>query len=397
MRANFTYLYQIKSSKNYFFRIRSNIFKNLCNYPLVSGHFVASLKTARLDEALWLATFIKRHIMEDVQMMTQRISNIQLNALRNMHGMIDSTRLDIDFRAFIKNSFNHWLESGKRMIQLGVISSEHLATLRTVPEQTILQLFDTESANEIPVTVHQDTVKRFETEAHRLGAPLNPRKQEALMVNRLIAEFQKLARKHDNFEPAMVSDTPDADFLEGFEFLQLMETLKHFTASFRRAERKVESERNAHLHLGTCIDQFCVGKFQEVDSSAQQQYRTSFKMLRDLLGEDLLVTTVDRECVLRVREHVQSLPSGRQKRGQATTLSVKSVNKYISNCHSLFEWLIETKKCIRDNPFSGMMLKLRENLHQDKRRQFTLDEISAITKYQIESTLEAKTFRDAAM
>ena len=175
MRANFTYLYQIKSSKNYFFRIRTNIFNILCNYPLTSAHFVASLKTPLLDEAAWLASFIKRKLMEDVKMHTQTLNNIQIKALAQLSHDISSIQLELELNRFLKQSFNHWLNVGKKMIQLGVISPEALGELRTVPDATIKNAFSHGLDDEIPITVQSSTLKVFEAESQRLGSSLAPR------------------------------------------------------------------------------------------------------------------------------------------------------------------------------------------------------------------------------
>ncbi|CAI4156879.1 hypothetical protein ALT717_210005 [Alteromonas macleodii] len=57
------YLYRIKNSKNYYFRIRKNlVFQKLSYLTLDSSHFVASLKTSKFDEAMWLAQFIVKRL-----------------------------------------------------------------------------------------------------------------------------------------------------------------------------------------------------------------------------------------------------------------------------------------------------------------------------------------------
>lgn len=396
MRANFTYLYQIKSSKNYFFRIRSNIFNILCNYPQGSGHFVASLKTPVLDEAVWLATFIKRKIMEDVKMHTQTLNNIQLKALAQFNHDSDSIRLEQDLNRFLKESFTHWLNIGKKMIQLGVISPQALGELRTVPDATIKNAFQQSMDDEVPVTVNTSTLKAFESESQRLGGSLTPRRDEALMVNRLIAEFQKLARKNEQYDPDMVSESPVTMPVEGVEFLHLLETMKRFTASFRRAERKVETKKNQHLLLSNCMQQFYDLKAAHLGASSQQQYATSFKILRDFLGSDMLITEIDKQTVVRIQAHLQKLPSGREIRGKQETISVKSINKYLSNYRSLFSWLIEKMELVSNNPFSQMSIKLKKGQHQNKRRKFKSDEIQQILSYQPRRKNEADGFRDAA-
>ncbi len=396
MRANFTYLYQIKSSKNYFFRIRSNIFNILCNYPRTSGHFVASLKTPLLDEAMWLSRFIKRKITEDVQMHTQTLNTIQIKALAQLSHDISSIQLELELNRFLKQSFNHWLQVGKKMIQLGVISPEALGELRTVPETTIKNVFSHGMNDEIPITVQSSTLQRFEAESARLGGSLTPHRDEALMVNRLIAEFQKLARKNEQYDPDMVSATPGIEPIEGVEFLHLLETMKRFTASFRRAERKVETKRNQHLLLSNCMQQFYDLKVAHLGASSQQQYATSFKILRDFLGSDMLVTEIDKQTVVRIQSHLQKLPSGRVIRGKPETLGVKSINKYMSNFRSFFTWLIEQMQLVSTNPFAQMSIKLKKGQHQNKRRKFKPAEIQQLLAYQPRRKNEADGFRDAA-
>lgn len=396
MRAQFTHLYRVKSSKNYFFRIRTNFFKKMSNHSFASEHFVASLKTKVLDEALWLASFIKRKIMEDVKMHTQTLNNIQIKALAQLNHDIDSIQLEIELNRFLKDSFNHWLQVGKKMIQFGVIAPGALAELRTVPEATIRETFDDNMGDEIPVTVHSRTLWAFEAESKRLGGSLEPRRDEALMVNRLIAEFQKLARKQDRYDHEMVSATPVTDPIEGVEFLQLLETMKRFTASFRRTERKFKTERNVNLQLSVCIENFCKSKFKEVGYSAQQQYKKSFDVLCSILDPTYLVTELDRQIAIKVKNKIMELPSGRTVRGKKTTLSVKSVNKYLTNYFTFCAWLVDSMQLITSNPFSNMQLSLKEAKHQAKRRQFSLTEISRLLSYSPSDKREAADFRDAA-
>ncbi|WP_019676064.1 site-specific integrase [Arsukibacterium perlucidum] len=405
MRAQHTYLYRVKGSKSFYFRIRGTFLEKICHHPVGSEHFVASLRTEHMDEALWLSKFIKRKLIQELTMFAERtftqkirITTIQANAIADLARMFNpqEEELKLKLKAFLKESFSKWLVTGKTMFQLGAIEPAQLSSLRTVPDATIKECFESGSVTEKHPSIHSTTLKVFEHSAKTLGSELNPWREEALMSNRLIAELQKLHRQHENYEPGMISESPEFEFREGMEFLQLISTLRDFTAFFRRSERTATIKRDKHLQLAVCIDNFCTSKFAEVGLSAQSQYKKSFEVLQNVLGSTFLVSELDRQAAMSVKNHIIGLPSGRTVRGKAKTLSVKSVNKYLTNCFTLCEWLMDSMQLITANPFAGMQLSLKSEKHQLKRRKFKPTEIAAILDYKPSDSREASEFRQAA-
>lgn len=405
MRAQYTHLYRVKNSKNYFFRIRRPILKQICLYSSDSGHFVASLRTEHLDEALWLSQFIKRRLLKEYTMFAEqqftqkiRVSAIQAKTISNIATTFDVNHetLRLELRRFLKECFNKHLETGKRMIQLGVVDVDSLSSLRTVTESVIKESYRADTDLEIHPTVQHQALQVHAQTAKAINSKIDPYLEDALMNNRLIAELQKLHREHENYSPSLVAEKPEVDLRDGVEFLHLVQTLRDFTAFFRRKERVNTLKRSEHLQLSVCIENFCKSKFKEVGTSAQQQYKKSFEVLCTILKPTFLVTELDRQTAMTVKNRVMELPSGRTIRGNETTLSVKSVNKYLTNYFTFCGWLMDSMQLITSNPFSNMQLSLKEAKHQAKRRQFSLTEISRLLSYSPSDQREAADFRDAA-
>lgn len=405
MRAQFTHLYRVKNSKNYFFRIRGTFFEKLCHHPLGNGHFVASLRTEHLDEALWLSQFIKRKLQQEFTMFAERqftqkirVSAIQAKTISNISTTFNfgDEALRLELKRFLKECFNKHLENGKRMILLGVADVDTLSSLRTVTESVIRDAYQTDAITEIHPTVQRQALDVHAHTAKAINSKIDPYLEDALMNNRLIAELQKLHREHENYSPGLVAEKPDIDLRDGVEFLHLVQTLRDFTAFFRRKERVNTVKRSQHLQLSVCIENFCKSKFKEVGASAQQQYKKSFEVLCSILKPTFLVTELDRQAAMTVKNKVMELPSGRKIRGNETTLSVKSVNKYLTNYFTFCGWLMDSMQLISSNPFSNMQLSLKEAKHQAKRRQFSLSEIALLMSYSPSDIREASEFRDAA-
>jgi integrase len=396
-----TYLYQVKNSKSYFFRIRFNFFEKLCHIPFSSKHFVASLKTSDLHEAMSLSQFIARKLTDEAKIMANknvmsvsRSTNSSIEAA-NVLLNIDGDLLRIELHNALKKRFTHWLVVGKRMLQLGVVESTALTNLRTVPKDAL----NTHYSQSEDVQMHPSPNKHFlgEVIAHaaRLGVNLDPRIADAHMMNRLISELKKIGKEYGNYSPALVDESPECSINDAKDFIALLTTLPQFTAYGRRVERASVVTSNKHALLDKCIDDFCISKFCEVGTSAQQQYTKSLETLRDVLGPNFLVTDFSPEHTLKFKNVVLKIPSGRKKKGIQQTLSVKSVNKYLSNASAFCDWLMKTRKLIQTNPFAGSKLKLTSK-NQQKRRQFSFTEISSLVAYLPRDKREAANFRKAA-
>lgn len=399
-----TYLHRIKTSKNFYFRIRKAIFSKIIDYNLADdSHFVASLKTSEYNEALWLALFISKRLKDDMEVQkmditSARLLNSQLKHQEEINNLFrfDEEDFKLRFEAFLKERFTYWWNKGKKMLQMGVVEERFLQNLRTVkPEVLSTHYAQGRNAAEIHPSVDSVLLDAYCDEAERKGFSINPRLREAEMINRLIAELSKLGKRYSAFDPELVSDTPEFDPSSDYEFLNLTSSLKEFRNFTRKAERKNKVESNKHLTLKTCVAEFTKWKSAGVGQSAVSQYLKSLTFFLEIFGDEMLITEFDGKHVVTYTNSVLSLPSGRKVDGVEVPLGKKSVNKYLSNVRQLFEWAVKQPKYIHQNPFSGVALKL-EKKHQNKRRMFSADEIAVLTSYQPSGKKEARTIRNAA-
>ena len=278
MKHQPTYLYQVKNSKNFYFRIRKNVLSEKIDYhDNISGHFVASLKTSEYDEALWLSQFIykkirKEIIMEDYNVVRQQLLNSQIKHLSYINSLFDfsESEFKLRFDAFLKDRFNHWLKLGKSMLAMGVAHTQMLNNFRTLPPSVFNQYYAQGEDVETHPSPDATLVKAFNDEAKRGGMSFEPRLVEAQMLNRLMAELSKAGKKHSQFSFDTVDDIAETDATCDHEFLNLMQTLSEFRNFGRRAERKLEVTKNQHLRLQTCICNFKKSKFKEIGTSGKQ-------------------------------------------------------------------------------------------------------------------------------
>jgi integrase len=400
MLVQSTYLYQVKNSKNYFFRVRFNFFEKLCHITLSNKHFVASLKTSELDEAMWLSQFLIRKLKEEAKIMTQaHMISVSRNnkSVEAMDAFLnfDEDLLRVELHNSLKKRFTDWLSVGKRMLQLGVIKSSTLTNLRTLPKDVLDSHYSQHEEVEAHPSPNEHFIKAIMAQADNVGIKLDPRKADAHMMNRLIAELKKMGEEYENYSPELVSDSPECDIKDGPDLFTLLTTLPKFTAFGRRIERAAKVRNNQNLLLETCIDDFCCGKFKEAGRSSQQQYRTSFDALIALFGASFIVSEFSAQHAFDFQKTLLNTKSGRFINGVEQTLRVKSINKYVSNISVFCTWLKDTRKFLDTNPFANMKLKLTSK-NQQKRRKFENNEISLLLGYEPNNKREAAKFRLAA-
>jgi len=388
------YLYRIKNSKNYYFRIRKNlVFQKLSYLTLDSSHFVASLKTSKFDEAMWLAQFIVKRLKnaEQYAFGSHPLNGKRLGALMDKLG-VDERMFALKTKSFLKARFTYWLALGKKMLQVGLFEPEQLQILRTVRPSVLQKHYGLGEMADMHPTPNASRVQDLCEAAQSLGFNVDPRAEDALMLNRLIAELQKLGKEYKNYSPELVNNEPEVALSKDADFINLLLSLKKYTAFARRIERKQKAEDNTHKRLDTCIHNFCLSQFKTVGESAQAQYKKSFAVLTKLVGGDKLVTEFTVEDALKYKNTVINTKSGRSNQD---TLSVKTINKYLSNISVFFESVRKELKYIEQNPFQGMALRMKKR-HQMQRRQFTPLEIDKLLSYVPMSMKEARLFRDAA-
>lgn len=130
-----THLYQYKNSSNYFFRIRRGFFRS-SRYHVNKGYFIASLQTACVREAKWLAAFIRmefeKEMENEIMMFIPKISNTAMGvtcepcdgdlALPYDNELHETMQVDA-ICAVIRQRFDELLIKGKSLIKMGVGSN----------------------------------------------------------------------------------------------------------------------------------------------------------------------------------------------------------------------------------------------------------------------------------
>jgi hypothetical protein len=147
MKRKPTYLYQVKNSKKFYFRVRLSVFSKKIGYDSpTSGHFVSSLKTNEYDDALWLSQFIFKRIKEDLNMenstvQTHQLLNSQVKHLAYINSLFnfDEAEFKLRLSAFLKERLTHWLNQGTKMLKMGVADGDKLLNLRTIKPEVLRQ------------------------------------------------------------------------------------------------------------------------------------------------------------------------------------------------------------------------------------------------------------------
>jgi integrase len=401
MQRKPTYLYQVRNSKSYFFRVRFSLFEKLCHINVSSKHFVASLKTSDLLEAMSLSQFLISKLTDEAKMMTHanaisvsRHSNNCTSAVKALLNF-DEELLRLELHSALKKRFTHWLSVGKKMLQLGVIESRALTNLRTLPQDVLNSHYAQNEDVEAHPSPNKHFLQTIIAQAQKAGISLDPRKADAHMLNRLIAELKKIGKEYENYSPELVGDSPECSINDAPDFMKILTTLPEFTAFGRRVERSAKIRNNKNALLRKCIDDFCDVNFLEIGVSAQQQYRKSFDTLIAYFGADFVVSDFSAQHAFDFQKIVSKIKSGRKAGGIEQTLKVKSINKYLSNISVFCTWLRDKRKLLDTNPFVGMKLKLTGK-NQQKRRKFEHNEITALLGYEPKDKREAATFRKAA-
>ena len=336
MRIPHYYLYQVKGSKHYYFRVRWSFFGRLANVNLGAGHFVASLATDDPGRAAWLSQFAIQRLRYFTEVhFSQQSAPVALQALAN------------GYKAVLKRTFQNVLSEATQFFDQGQ---------RVLSENVVARKTD-EQLNTAAAIQHEALM-------HQLNTLF------ALLENSPLASSLTMQK----------AETKQLD----------VQRSTHSSSLDKRVTAKPEFEL-AHL-----IQEFCSSKFREIGKSAQQQYTTSLEAMKHVLGDRFNVSFLDYEQAQRVKNAILAMPSGRKNiDGTDAKLSVKSVNKYLTNMLTFSDWLVKQRHVVANNPFIGCLLKL-ESKHQLKRRPFEHNEIAAILDYQPRHKLEAAGFRDAA-
>lgn len=148
----------------------------------------------------------------------------------------------------------------------------------------------------------------------------------------------------------------------------------------------------AGITLGELIDRYMADPNASRSSpKTVEGYKVIFRVLREMLGEDVAVRSIDRADCERVRDLLRRLPPNASKRFKGLTLaesadradaeglnrlSPGTVNSYLSNLASLFRWALKSWHCDR-NPAEGLQV-VDHRRDKDKRNPFSTEQLRLI-------------------
>ena len=147
----------------------------------------------------------------------------------------------------------------------------------------------------------------------------------------------------------------------------------------------------ASTPINSVISEYCAEKDQEQawTEKSTQENNSIFTLLVRITG-DIPVETVDAAVARHVKKILQQLPPNLNKNplyrnktieqicsmSPTPTLSVTTINKYLSRISSLFEW-VQRQGYVQTNPFVGLGLK-RKRLAHEERKVFNSADLNSL-------------------
>jgi integrase len=146
--------------------------------------------------------------------------------------------------------------------------------------------------------------------------------------------------------------------------------------------------------LGDLIEAYEAAKSDGWSQSTKNAYKPVVRLLRDALGENRDVRTIDREVARGVFEIVKGLPTGLGKRAELSimpvpaavaaaralglpTISPKTINDtYMALTIAMFGWA-NTERWTEYNAFSGLRVT-DAKAPEDRRAAFTADQLATV-------------------
>lgn len=385
MKKLSSYLYQYKSSKNYYFRIRLRSLDQM-SYDTSSDYFVASLRTDNVHDAAFLALFVVTQLKKEKMNMDihtpKSLEGGELALLpQDINDDLSAIKTHITSRNQLKTRFTRALGFGKMMLSSGAIDVDNFDGSELQRAQ-ILQEMPTVSGNP-----HSPS-----------DVCINEQRMLSALVIRLCEHAQKVKNFSDEEEPF------DANMFDCLNLSTLQQKYQQLTSDIDVAE-SVDKEvvstpsqvKNQHYSIAEMFALFKKEKSGAIRKGSIKHYEITFEFLSELvcLSDDVSILTSD--FARKVKFALIERKDKRVKLNGGKALSVSRINSYLSNLSTFCQWCIDHKVSINQdaNPFQGLRVKATKN-SKIPRREFTVDEANAIFDYQAKDKREAKEFRDDA-
>ncbi|REL35886.1 site-specific integrase [Thalassotalea euphylliae] len=191
------------------------------------------------------------------------------------------------------------------------------------------------------------------------------------------------------FDRESLSPTHMQSFSEMFATLQeTLSTIKDF-----KEEQMAKKEAEEAVRLSEMAKFFMVEKAKSAQADTVRQYEIAFEYLYSLIGEDCNILNFGREQAVEIKKSLLSKYANGEKGRKQETISVATLNKYLSNYGAFFNWCYQHKKINQGNQFTKLSIKETDK-NTASRRSYTQSEINKIMAYEPLKKSEAKTIRD---
>jgi integrase len=378
-----TYLYQYKSSKNYYFRIRQRSL-NQMGYDIPCNYFVASLRTDNVHNAAFLALFVvtqlRNKIMNTDIHTPELPDGSELVVLpKDINDELTTINTHITSRKQLKTRFTRALGFGEMMLSSGGIDVDSFDGSELQRAQTLQGM----------------PLANAKTDSHP-KACIN----EQRMLSALVIKLCEHAEKVKNFSDE--DKTFDANMFDSLSFSSLQQKYQQLTNDIDVAE-SVDKEvistpsvvKKQHYSIEQLYKLFKKEKIGAIKSGSVSHYDISFDYLSELIDLKNDVSVFDEILARRIKFDLIERKDQRCKDTAGKTLSVARINAYISNFSQFCQWCIEHKIPVNlnVNPFKGLRIKHTKN-SKTPRREFSAPECNAILNYEPLKKVEAKEFRE---
>ncbi|WP_233080046.1 hypothetical protein [Rheinheimera soli] len=312
---------------------------------------------------------------------------------------LSAKSFEADVHRYLRNTFERIIFLVKQAMHEGVFNHELLESFRHVPVGIWKKHYSFQEIPEKHHSISASVIAAFAADSALQDLNYSPWLDDALMQQSLIAELQKIGREFREFRAGTLKIERSLSETELDELYHALKMLKEFLNQSRSIEREQYRKDNEQLQLQVCIDEFLS---VHTLGTARAQYELSFKRLVRLFGPKFLVPEFSTSQADIFINHLKSTSNGRPRwipngtdEDLICTLKPKTINKFISNCHFFFAWLIKRERYQLNNPF-GLAALPKASSYSLTRRSYVADEIAKIVNYQPSDPREAKYFRLAA-
>lgn len=409
MKSNLTsHLYQYKKSSNYFFRIRRGFFRS-SRYHVNSGYFVASLRTACVREAKWLAAFIRMEFEKDMEKRRMIDSQEKLRKPKAMTAepadgdeflQMDSLfidELEADYiMVDIRKRYDELLSLGKSFIKTGIGDYEKFKV--NVEEGDINAI----TINNPKRKVAEDILRDFTNK--RLVLPkdndlASTLLQECLKANQQV--MQTLIEYENNRDKlAGTKALPDmGKMVDALSFKCFQIKLKKIVEEQGLFPQKADMHYSLEYQYSVFRDE----KAREISAKSVEKYDYAMSILKSELGEGFdcrqfnkIVTQKIKARLIKQKKNEGVGGKGASTKCSAKPISAKTINMLLSNYRVFMKWFIDNNDVHMDNPFKDVSVKANKR-ELIKRRPFDKTEIMKLLDYQWAHGSECRGYREDTM